>query len=105
MLTTALVENLQRKALNPIEEAKAYELLHSKFGLADVQIASKVAKTRDHVAQRRRLLTFSQELQELVSRDTISTSVAEAIASASRETQDQIIEPEWKHLDNLVVFV
>ena len=76
MLTTALVENLQRKALNPIEEAKAYELLHSKFGLADVQIASKVAKTRDHVAQRRKLLTFSQELQELVSRDTISTSVA-----------------------------
>jgi hypothetical protein len=62
-------------------------------------------ETRDHVARRRRLLTFSQELQELVSRDTISTSVAEAIASASRETQDQIIEAEWKHLDNLVVFV
>ena len=81
MLTTALVQNLQRKALNPVEE------------------------TRDNVARRRRLLTFSQELHELVSCDTISTSVAEAIASPSRETQDQIIEAEWKHLDNLVVFV
>ena len=44
--------------------------------LLDAQIGSKVAKTWDHVAQRRKLLTFSQELQELVSRDTISTSVA-----------------------------
>ena len=58
--------------------------MRSKFGLTDAQIGSKVAKTRDHVAQRRRLLTFSQELQELVSRDTISTSVAEAIAFACK---------------------
>ena len=62
-------------------------------------------RTTSRYTQLRRLLTFSESELSLVSRDTISTTVAEAIAFASREIQDQTtskIEAGWKHLDNLL---
>jgi ParB family chromosome partitioning protein len=81
MIITALVENLQRRNLNPVEEARGFRMLHVK-GWTQEQIAKEVGRglTRDTVAQRLRLLSFPTELQELVSHDTITATHAEALA-------------------------
>lgn len=81
MLEMALVENLQRKNLNPIEEASGYSKLQQKFGWTQEEVAKKVGKTRDYIAQRLRLLDFPPDIRELVSRDTITPTHAELIAS------------------------
>jgi ParB-like chromosome segregation protein Spo0J len=82
MALYVIVENLQRRNLNPIEEAKAFISLEAK-GWTQEKIAKEVGcgLTRDIVAQRLRLLTFPTELQELVSRDTITATHAEILAT------------------------
>jgi len=91
MLELTLVENLQRKTISPIEEAKAFARLQKDFKLIQSEIAANLGLTRDYVAQRLRLLSFPEEIQEFVSHDTISVSVAEAMASAPQELRQQII--------------
>ena len=61
-------------------------IVQKDFNLTQTEIASKLGLTRDYVGQRMRLLTFPEELQEFVSHDTISVSVAETIASAPQDT-------------------
>ena len=90
MLELSLVENLQRRTITPIEEAKAFTRLQKDFNLTQTEIASKLGLTRDYVGQRMRLLTFPEELQEFVSHDTTSVSVAEAIASAPQELEQKM---------------
>jgi ParB family chromosome partitioning protein len=91
MLELTLVENLQRKTITPIEEAKAFARLQKDFNLTQSEIASNLGLTRDYVGQRVRLLSFPEEIQEFVSHDTISVSVAEAIVSAPQELAPEII--------------
>jgi len=83
----AMIENLQRRDLNPIEEARGFKTLHERFGWTQEGIAKELGRglTRDVVAQRIRLLTFPAELQALVSRDTITPTHAEALARLSNE--------------------
>ena len=91
MLETALVENVQRKNLNPIEEAKGFALLKKKFDMRYEDIGQKVGKTKDYVAQRIRLLSLPYKIRKLLSRDKINTSIAEAMASRPADIQNRVI--------------
>ncbi len=79
MLEMALVENLQREDLNPIEEAEAYQRLAEEFGLTQEEISKRVAKSRSAVTNSLRLLTLEDEYKEMVSRGTISAGHARAL--------------------------
>ena len=60
----ALIENLQREDLNPVEEASAYAALMANFGLTQEQAAEKVGKSRSHVANMVRLLNLPEEIRQ-----------------------------------------
>lgn len=64
MLELAIVENLQRKDLNPIEEAGAYERLNQEFGLSHKKIADRVGKDRVTITNRIRLLSLPDEVKK-----------------------------------------
>jgi ParB family chromosome partitioning protein len=87
MLELAIVENLQRDDLNPLEEANAYQQLISRLGLTQDQAAERVGKSRSHVANTLRLLQLPPILQEYVSRETISAGHARALLSLSSAAQ------------------
>ena len=78
-LEIALVENLQRKDLNPVEEAEAYAHLSKEFGLTQKEIAEKVAKSREYVANAVRVLNLPQDFREALRADRISRSHAKAL--------------------------
>jgi len=66
MLELALVENLQREDINPIDAAQAYQRLIEEFGLTQEQVAERVGKSRPAVANTLRLLTLSAPIQEMI---------------------------------------
>ena len=73
LLEIALVENIQRQELNPIEEAKAYFQLGEHLRLTQEQVADRVGKSRPQVANTLRLLRLPSQIQELISRGSLST--------------------------------
>ena len=77
----ALVENIQREDLNPIEKATAFFELKGNFGLTQEQIATKVGQDRSTIANTIRLLDLPEEVQEYVSRGTISMGHARSLLS------------------------
>jgi len=79
MLEMALVENLQREDLNPIEKAKAFRQLIDKFGLTQEQAAQRIGVERSTVANMIRLLDLPAQIQKSVSRETISMGHARAL--------------------------
>ena len=79
MLSLALVENLQREDLNPIEEAQGYRQLVSEFGLAHHQVAQAVGKDRSTVTNALRLLTLPDEVQKLVRDGALTLGHARAL--------------------------
>ncbi len=79
-LALALVENIQRQNLNPLEEAKAYSRLMGEFGLTQDQVASAVGKDRSSIANVLRLLALPKEVQELVGAGTLSLGHAKVLA-------------------------
>jgi ParB family transcriptional regulator, chromosome partitioning protein len=79
-LALALIENLQREDLTPIEEARAYHHLRSELGLSQEDIASRVGKDRSTVANAMRLLTLPLAVQERVDDGSLSAGHARAIA-------------------------
>jgi ParB family chromosome partitioning protein len=81
LLTLALVENLQREDLNPIEEAEGYRRLSSEFGLTQQQVAEAVGKERSTVANVLRLLNLPDEVQQLVATGELSAGHARALLS------------------------
>lgn len=86
VLELALIENLQRKDLNPIEEAKAYNRLIKEFGLTQSEVAKVVCKERSTVTNRLRLLKLSHAIQTMVLRNEISEGHARALLSLKDET-------------------
>jgi ParB family chromosome partitioning protein len=88
MLELALVENIQRADLNPIEEANAYHQLIDEFGLTQAQVAERVGKSRPAVANTVRLLSLPQEVQAAVIAGKIGEGHARALlALPSAEAQ------------------
>lgn len=81
VLQMALIENLQREDLNPIEEAMGYVRLAEEFSLKHADIAKRVGKSRATVANSVRLLDLHEDLQSLVSRSKLSVGHAKAVLS------------------------
>ena len=88
-LLLALVENLQREDLNPMETARAYSRMMNEFGLTQDAIAVKVGRDRSSVANFVRLIHLHPELQELVQEGTLTTGHAKALLSLS-SPEDQL---------------
>lgn len=79
MLELALIENIQRDDLNPIEEAYAYQQLMTEFGLIQEEVAKRVGKSRPTVANILRLLNLPENIQAAVTEDKISGAHARAL--------------------------
>ncbi len=75
----ALIENIQREDLNPIEEAQAYKRLLTEFNLKQDEVAERVSKSRAAVTNSIRLLKLSEEVQQMVIGEMISTGHARAL--------------------------
>lgn len=79
----ALVENLQREDLNPIEEAKGYKLLIEEYGLTQEDAAKSVGRSRPAVTNAMRLLSLSPEVMNMVEKGQLSAGHARAILPVS----------------------
>jgi len=71
-LELALIENIQREDLNPLDEAKAYKRLQDEFGLTQEELSDKVGKSRSTVANILRLLSLPKEAQDAIKRGQIT---------------------------------
>ncbi len=83
LLLLALIENLQRSALNPIEEAEAYRVLRERHRLSQEEIAERVGKDRATVTNALRLLRLPPAVLELVSERALSAGHARALLAVS----------------------
>ena len=83
MLEFALIENIQREDLNPIEEAKAFRSLTDEAGLTHDQVSERVGKQRTSITNSIRLLSLPPEVQDMVSRGTLSAGHARALLPLS----------------------
>ena len=79
MMEMALIENIQREDLNPIDEARAYQALIQKVGLTHDQISERVGKQRSSITNALRLLGLPPEVMDMVSRGTLSAGHARAL--------------------------
>ncbi|MGE5594345.1 MAG: ParB/RepB/Spo0J family partition protein [Betaproteobacteria bacterium] len=79
MIQVALIENLQREDLNPMEEAESYRRLVEDFGMSQEELAGVLGRSRPSIANTLRLLNLQPEVQEVVSRGTISMGHARAL--------------------------
>src|SRR5207244_4740492 len=82
-LELALIENLQREDLNPIEEAQAYERLITDFGMTQEEVARRVGKNRATIANMLRLLRLPPEVQQWLSEDRLTTGHAKVLLALS----------------------
>lgn len=80
-LEFAIIENVQRQDLNPIEEGKAYIRLSEEFGLTQEQIAERVGKSRPQISNTIRLLQLPKEIQDALMEKKISASNARTLLS------------------------
>lgn len=87
ILEIALIENIQREDLNPIEEAQAYERLVKEFQLKQDEVAEKVAKSRTAVTNSLRLLKLSKKVQEMLIEEMISSGHARALLAVDNTEQ------------------
>ena len=79
VLEIALIENIQREDLNPIEEAQAYQRLITEFKLKQDELAVKVSKSRTAITNSMRLLKLGEKVQEMLIEELISSGHARAI--------------------------
>jgi ParB family chromosome partitioning protein len=87
LLTLALVENLQRDALSPIDEARGYERLISEFSVSQAAVGELVGRDRSTVANALRLLKLPSDVQEMVHMNRLSTGHARALLALGNETK------------------
>ncbi|MDZ7673153.1 MAG: ParB/RepB/Spo0J family partition protein [Halanaerobiales bacterium] len=90
MMEVALIENLQREDLNPIEEAHAYKKMIEELEITQKEVAKRVSKSRSTVANTLRLLNLPPSVQEIVSRETISMGHARALLPLEHKKQKDI---------------
>jgi ParB family chromosome partitioning protein len=79
VMALALIENLQREDLNPVEEARAYHRLSEQEGMIQVDIAKMVEKSRSHVANMMRLMTLPDPVLDLIQENKLSIGHARAL--------------------------
>ena len=85
----ALIENLQRQDLNPMEEALGYKALMSEYGLTQEQTAERVGKSRPAVANALRLLALPESITDLIRNGALSAGHARALLSLKTEKQQK----------------
>ncbi|MGI8669631.1 MAG: ParB/RepB/Spo0J family partition protein [Aridibacter sp.] len=91
LLEIALIENIQRQELNPIEEAKAYQKLIEEIGLTQEMVANRVGKNRSFVTNYLRLLKLPEEILDFVEENKLSVGHARAlIMLESEESQIEL---------------
>mgnify|MGYP000957522531 CR=1 FL=1 len=87
----ALIENIQRDNLNPIEEAMAYKRLLKEFNLKQDEVAERVSKSRTAVTNSMRLLKLNERVQQMIIDDMISTGHARALLAIEDEEQQYML--------------
>lgn len=95
-MEVALIENLQREDLNPIEEALAYQSLIEEYQLKQDEVAERVSKSRSTITNSLRLLNLSEKVRQMVVDDMISTGHARALLAIS--------DPDVQYETALTVF-
>jgi ParB family chromosome partitioning protein len=89
LLELALIENIQRAELTPLEEAQAYERLHHELGLTQDEIAKRVGKERPTIANTVRLLRLPREVRDLLAEGRLDAGHARALLALER-TDEQV---------------
>ncbi|MGJ7913699.1 ParB/RepB/Spo0J family partition protein [Neobacillus sp. LXY-1] len=97
MMELAVLENLQREDLNPIEEGQAYQTLMEKLKLTQEEVAKRLGKSRPHVANHIRLLSLPPKIQEFISEGKISMGHGRALLGLRQKAKlsmvvDKIIQ-------------
>lgn len=93
LLQLALIENIQREDLNPIEEAYAYQQLHNEFGLTQEEIAQRVGKERSTVANCLRLVRLPDPVKKLLATGQLSMGHARALLAVDNpKRQEQLAD-------------
>jgi len=87
LLELALVENLQRSDLNPLEEAEAYAALQEKFGLSQEEVAGRVGKARTTVTNSLRLLRLPEEVRDLLREGKLTAGQARPLLALPGEEE------------------
>ncbi|RSK34437.1 ParB/RepB/Spo0J family partition protein [Bhargavaea beijingensis] len=90
MMELAILENLQREDLNPVEEAEAYKQLMDALGLTQEQLAFRLGKSRPHIANHLRLLSLPEEVRAMLSDGRLSMGHGRALLGLKNKKQ---IEP------------
>lgn len=85
----ALIENIQREDLNPIEEAVAYNTLMEEYGLTQEELSKRVGKSRPFIANTVRLLSLSEPIKEMVFKNSLSAGHARALMGLPRDKDRQ----------------
>src|SRR5713101_1379141 len=99
LLEIALIENIQRKELNPIEEARAYEVLLNDLKLSHADVARRVGRDRSSISNSLRLLKLPQKIQSLVRDGGVSLGHAKVIMAISdAETQIKVADEVIQNL-------
>lgn len=79
MIEIAVIENLQREDLSPLEEAEAYSLLMNKLALTQAEVADRMGKSRPYIANYIRLLSLPEEVKEMVNEGNLSMGQARTL--------------------------
>ncbi|MFD1675990.1 ParB/RepB/Spo0J family partition protein [Alicyclobacillus fodiniaquatilis] len=91
LMEIALIENLQREDLNPMEIAEAYANLIEKCQLTQDELAQRVGQSRSHIANMMRLLHLPTDIREMVSHGTLSMGHARALLSVEDKEQQRML--------------
>ena len=91
-LEIAILENVQREDLNPIEISKGYQRLREEFGYTQEQVAKSVGKPRSSIANSLRLLTLPPKIQKELEKGTISEGHGKVLLGAEHNKVDQLLE-------------
>jgi ParB family chromosome partitioning protein len=102
VLELALIENLQRADLSPIEEAEAYARLMKEFSLTQEQVAQQVGKGRVVIANSVRLLTLPEQIRAWIASNDLSVGHAKVLLGLERE-EEQLLAAERIRKENLTV--
>jgi len=94
MLVLALVENLQRENLNPVEEALAFQQLIDGFGLTQQAVAKRIGRNRSTIANTLRLLTLQRPVRDMVSTGDLTAGHARAVLSLEGEKEQLALATE-----------
>lgn len=87
MMELALVENIQRESLNPMEEAEAYRILIQECGITQTEVADRVGKDRSSIANTLRLLGLPERVRQMVADESLSEGHARVILAAPGEKE------------------